>query len=304
MLLSCSKRFINNAYREKVMVLESLITPFKAEQKPVKLLLLGVIFSSVSVFLSLWIFRSQASLIMVFLTTMAAIPLVYNTIQMEEEKDLEGMEEKWLLKEHSKALRAFIYLFIGATVAFSFWYVVLSSSTVNTLFQSQTDTINSINGRVTGMIPFSAGMSFFSKIFFNNVKVLIFCILFSFVYGAGAIFILIWNGSVIGTAIGNFVRTELSNVASLVGFEKIAHYFHIIGFGLLKYSIHGIPEILAYFVGGLAGGIISIAVIRHDFGTKKFEQILLDSADLILISIGILLAAAVLEVFVTPLVFG
>ncbi|MFH0869946.1 MAG: stage II sporulation protein M [archaeon] len=286
------------------MVLESLITPFKAEQRPARLLLLGAVFCSVSIFLSLWIFKSQASLIMVFLTTMAAIPLVYNTIQMEEEKDLEGMEERWLLKEHAKALEAFVFLFIGATLAFAFWYVVLSTSTVNTLFQTQTDTINSINGRVTGMIPFSAGVSFFSKIFFNNVKVLIFCILFSFVYGAGAIFILIWNGSVIGAAIGNFMRTEIANVANLIGFEKLAHYFHIIGFGLLKYAVHGIPEILAYFIGGLAGGIISIAVIRHDFGTKKFEQILLDSADLILLSIGVLFVAALLEVFVTPLIFG
>ena len=108
------------------MVLESIITPFKAEQKPAKLLLLGAIFSTVAIFLSLWIFKSQSSLIMVFLTAMAALPLIYNTIKMEEEKDLEGMEEKWLLKEHGKALKVFIFLFIGAKIEYSFWYDVLS----------------------------------------------------------------------------------------------------------------------------------------------------------------------------------
>ncbi|MBU1198448.1 MAG: stage II sporulation protein M [Nanoarchaeota archaeon] len=285
------------------MVLESLVSPFKAEQKPVKLLFLGAVFCSIAILLSLWIFKSQASLIMVFLISMAALPLVFNTIKMEEEKDLEGMEEKWLLKEHVKALKVFMYLFIGVTVAFSFWYLLLPSATVTGLFQSQTATINAINGRVTGHLGFSANMGFFSKIFLNNVKVLIFCILFSFVYGSGAIFILMWNASVIGTAIGNFMRSEIAKAVHLIGFEKVAHYFQVISLGLLRYSIHGIPEILAYFVGGLAGGIIGIAIIKHDFGTNKFEHILLDSADLLLLSLGILFIAAILEVFVTPAIF-
>ena len=286
------------------MVLESLITPFKAEQKPGKLFLLGVIFCSVGIFLSLWIFKSQASLVMVFLTSMAALPLVFNTVIMEEEKDLAGMEEKWLLKEHGKALKAFVYLFLGSTVAFAFWYVFLSSNTINILFQTQTATINAINGRITANMSFNANMSFFSKIFLNNIKVLIFCILFSFVYGAGAIFILIWNASVIGAAIGNFMRSELAKAAQLIVFDRIAHYLQVVGIGLLKYSIHGIPEILAYFIGGLAGGIIGIAIIKHDFGTTKFEHILLDSADLLLLGFGVLFIAALLEVFVTPAIFG
>ena len=286
------------------MVLESLVTPFYAEQKPGRLFFLGAVFCSVAIFLSLWIFKNQSSMIMVFLTTMAALPLIYNTVKMEEEKDLEGMEETWLLKEHSKALKAFIFMFLGATLAFAFWYVAMSTSTTNLLFQTQTDTINAINGRMTSNVPLSVSMSFFSRIFFNNVKVLIFCILFSFIYGAGAVFILMWNASVIGAAIGNFIRVELVDIAQLVGFDRIAHYFQIIAMGLLRYSIHGIPEILAYFVGAMAGGIISIAILKHDFGTKKFEQVLLDSADLIIISITILFVAALLEVFVTPLIFA
>ena len=285
------------------MVLESLLSPFQAEQRPSRLLFLGAVFCVVSIILSLWIFRSQSSLVMVFFTATAALPLIYNTIKMEEEKDLEGMEEKWLLKEHGKALRVFMYLFIGATIAYSLAYVLLSSDLITLIFQSQTATINSINSRVTGFLSFSANMGFFSKIFLNNIKVLIFCILFSFIYGSGAIFILMWNASVIGTAMGNFMRSELVKAAQLVGFDKVAHYFQILSLGLLRYSIHGIPEILAYFIGGLAGGIIGIAVIRHDFGTTKFEHILLDSADLLLLSLGVLFIAAVLEVFVTPIIF-
>jgi uncharacterized membrane protein SpoIIM required for sporulation len=170
------------------------------------------------------------------------------------------------------------------------------------MFQVQTDTLQTIRGSVTGMTIIDQ-LTTFQVIFFNNIKVLVFAILFSFVFGAGAIFVLTWNAYVIGTAIGNFIRGSLSLYSELIGFDKIGKYFHVITIGLLQYSLHGIPEILGYFTAALAGGIISVAVIKHDLGTAKFEHIVLDSADLLLLSIGLLFVAALLEVFVTPIIF-
>ncbi len=46
-----------------------------------------------------------------------------------------------------------------------------------------------------------------------------------------------------------------------------------------------------------------MAIIKHDVATKKFENILLDCSDLVLLSIGILIVAALVEVFITPLFF-
>ena len=72
---------------------------------------------------------------------------------------------------------------------------------------------------------------------------------------------------------------------------------------MLRYSIHGIPEVVAYFTAGMAGSIISVAIIRHDIGTPKFRHVLIDSLDLIIISFIILVIATLLEIFVTPLLF-
>ena len=130
-----------------------------------------------------------------------------------------------------------------------------------------------------------------------------FAILFAFVYGAGAIFILTWNASVIGAAMGNFIRSNLSQYADLLGFEKFASYFNVVSIGLLRYIIHGIPEILAYFYGGLAGGIISVAIIKKHYKDEKFSHVLFDISELLIISIAFLLIAAFLEVFVTPVLF-
>ncbi|GAG01403.1 unnamed protein product, partial [marine sediment metagenome] len=79
-------------------------------------------------------------------------------------------------------------------------------------------------------------------------------------------------------------------------------YFQITSLGLLRYAIHGIPEIAAYFIGGLASGIISIAIIKHDFMGKQFKHILKDAMVLILIAVVVLIAAALIEVFITPLI--
>ncbi|HII71484.1 TPA: hypothetical protein HA265_01890, partial [Candidatus Woesearchaeota archaeon] len=48
--------------------------------------------------------------------------------------------------------------------------------------------------------------------------------------------------------------------------------------------------------------IISIAVINHDWKSPRFRHVLGDSTELILISVGLLVAAAFLEVFVSPYV--
>ena len=283
------------------MVLESLLGPVRAEGKPWEMFFVGFLYSSVAILLSLWVFRDQTSLIMVFLTVMACIPIVYNTMKLEESKDMSILEERALIKEHNKAIVFLMFLFFGITLSFVMWYVFLPSNVMAYAFDKQIATIQAINNQVAGNAY--QQFSTFSKILFNNIKVLSFAILFAFIYGAGAIFILTWNASVIGAAIGNFVRSNLSEYAGLLGFEKFASYFNVISVGLLRYVLHGIPEILAYFYGGLAGGIISVAIIKKHYKDEKFSHILFDVSELLIISLAFLLVAAFIEVYVTPVLF-
>ncbi|MEK6903979.1 MAG: stage II sporulation protein M [Nanoarchaeota archaeon] len=301
------------------MVLELLIGPKKAEKKPWDMFFIGMLYSSVAMFLSVWIFREQASIIMVLLTVIACLPLVHRTFLREEKADVALDTERKRLKEHWRAIQFLMLLFLGFVVSFSLWYVFLPDEMVQTSFNSQIQTIQSINAKVaasqavTGRNIISSQNTLssssisldglFFKILLNNIKVLLFSIFFAFFYGAGAIFILTWNASVISAAVGNFVRNNIGDYAAQFGLIKAGGYFHIFSLGLLRYFIHGIPEILAYFIGGLAGGIVSFAVIRHDFGTERFKAILFDAFDLVLISVFILVVAGLLEVYVTPAFF-
>jgi uncharacterized membrane protein SpoIIM required for sporulation len=272
------------------MVLESLIKPFTAEKKPWEMFFYGILISSIALFLSFWIFREEADLVAVFFTVFACIPLLFHAIRNEEKKDMYIDSEKRLLKEHSRVIAFFLFLFLGLVFSFSMWYIFLPSEVSHQMFEQQLITIDEIN-KPSGHAV-TAG--FFSKIFFNNIKVLAFCILFAFFYGAGAIFILTWNATVIAAAIGSMAKgLAMSNPLILSG-----------GFAFSRYLLHGIPEMVGYMIAGLAGGIISVAVINHDFRTKRFQNILFDAASLLLLAIGVLFFAAAIESFITPLIFS
>jgi len=192
-------------------------------------------------------------------------------------------------------------MFMGFVVAYSFWYIFLPIDASQALFSVQSETIKTINSDVVGDVV--SPVAIFMQIFLNNFKVLLFCLLFAFFYGAGAIFILTWNASVISVAIGDFVKTKLGLYSAAVGTIGVGSYVHAFSLGLLRYSLHGIPEIAAYFIGGLAGGIISVAMINYDLETKHFNHIMLDSINLSLIAIFFLVVAALIEVFITPILF-
>ena len=165
------------------MVLEAIINPIKAEKKPWQTFIWGFIYSTIAIFVSMYLFKEYSSMVMVSLTAMVSVPLIYGAIKLEEKKDIAIQSEVALFKEHGKVLAFFIFMFFGYVVAFSFWYSVLPNSTTLTLFDAQINTLNAINNPATGNAINVGGT--IAKIFFNNVRVLIFCLLFAFFYGFG-----------------------------------------------------------------------------------------------------------------------
>ena len=61
------------------------------------------------------------------------------------------------------------------------------------------------------------------------------------------------------------------------------------------------PIAAAYFIIALAGGILSMALIKKDL---SYDTIMTDVLDLVLISISFLLVGGIVEVYITPLLFS
>tara|TARA_Y100000310_G_scaffold78020_1_gene74645 strand:+ start:46112 stop:46969 length:858 start_codon:yes stop_codon:yes gene_type:complete len=283
------------------MVLESLFNPFSVKKKPWEMYFAGLMFSGIGFFVSYLVFRDIAGILAVFLTAIAALPIFYTTIKNEEELDLK-LEDEWsLLKEHTKVVIFFILFFLGVLTTFTATYLALPGDSVSDVFIFQENAIKDIqvsvsdSNRITGG---ASGSLYFKGIFFNNIKVLFFCIIFSFLYGTGAIFVLTWNASVVAVAIGNLFKSKIAISAAAVGLPSIAGYFSVASFSVLRYMLHGILEMAAYMVAGLAGSIVSIALIKHNL---KEHKVLVDALDLLLISIGLLVVAGIVEVYISPI---
>lgn len=277
------------------MVLESLLSPPGAIRRPGVVFLMGFFYATIAVFLSMWVFKDYASMVLVFLTVLALVPLFMQFMDSEELADLLMNDERKVLWQHAKVIGTFVSLFLGMSLAYAIWFVALPNGIAT--FSVQSQTIASLRQGATGA---AASGGLFLVILVNNLKVLMFCILFSFLYGAGAIFILTWNSSVIGVALGNFYQQGVGAAASS-GATGFATYAGAAGMSAVRYLIHGIPEITAYFVGGLAGGVLSVAIIKHHWERTKMDKVLLDTSDLIILGVVILVIAAVIETWITPM---
>ncbi len=296
------------------MVLESIVSPIGVRKNPKSAFLLGVIYAAIAIILAYFIFPSDPSISIIFLTTLAALPLLIDVLIAEEEEGMDFLKKfkkMPLIKTHLDVFMVFAYMFFGFLVCFIVVYIFMPMDTVTLFFSKQIQTIQSILGpsgfsTTTGNMVIQ-GAAFSAEeslriIMVNNFKVLLFSLLFSFLYGAGAIFVLAWNSSVLAVAMGNFIKRELAAFGELTGLGGVGAYFKAGSLGVARYMIHGLPEIGAYFLGAIAGGIISAAVVKSDYNDPRFYEIVLDSFDLIALAALLLIIGALLEVGVTPLI--
>ncbi len=288
------------------MVLEYIFNPLVLKKKPWEMFIAGFVYSIIALFLSYLVFKEISGILTVFLIVIAILPTMYVTVKSEEELDLNYGGEWKLLQEHAKVIIFLLFMFLGVTAALIVSYVILPHSVVDVVFDLQHKAIVNVNNYVRGSIineditGQAIKTDIFVKIFLNNLKVLFFCLIFSLLYGTGSLFILTWNASVIAAAVGSLMKNELANAASSVGLVFVSNYLGTAAFSFFKYMLHGILEITAYFIIGLAGGILSMALIKKDL---SYDSIMADVLDLVLISIGFLLVAGIVEVYITSLIF-
>ncbi|MFH0863041.1 MAG: stage II sporulation protein M [Candidatus Altiarchaeota archaeon] len=284
------------------MVLESIVVPERWLHHPMRMLVIGLVYSLLGIMLGILLFGRYASVAGIFLTTIPLVVIWYHAIYDEERKSMEKSTEHMHLAQYKHILWFFIFLFVGMVFAYSLWFTFMPLALVTVSTAIQIDTIYSIQNQFAATGASTLDTNDLVVILLNNLRVLLFCIIFSFVYGAGAIFILSWNASVIGVAIGNMGREGLARLGQLGQSPSIMTYFSVLPVSI-SYLIHGLPEVVSYFFGILAGGIISEAVVCHHYREPEFWRVIKDSSSLILVSLMILLLAALIEVYVTPVLF-
>ena len=249
------------------MVVEYLIRPHWVVKNPVYALLLGACLSFIGTSIGLFIFPDDAAIAGILFTTIAATPFL--------EKVLDTVKAKQFWHRNGTIAGIYGLFFFGVALSYVIWYFILPSQASQFFFDRQINVLTQPLSSIIGF--FSQTQTTLIAIISNNLKLVIFALALSFLYGIGATILIIWNASVLGIFL-----------ASLGKFTTI-----------LAFAPHTSMEFIAYFFAAIAGGLISIAVddAKTKFKSKKFYQLINDSAVLFIVAVLIIIAAGFLETF-------
>ena len=298
------------------MVLEAILSAEEVERHPIDMFFLGFGTASLGLWLAYYIFPKEASNWFLFLTAFALEPLLLRLFYLEEQEEVTLVHPKFW-QRHEGVIMDYLFLFFGMVIAFSFWYAMLPQELTNIMFENQiAEVVRIQNLRVAltgGFIGTGAVLvqqyapsltailenkkSMLEFIMVNNLRLLFLFVAFSFIFGAGAILLLVWNAAVVGVAVGNLAREGI--VAAQISARATA-YFKTLPVSFLAFFVHGVFEILGYFVGAIAGGILSVAIIKKHYNNPHFKTIIRDVILLLLISAGLIVLGAFIEVYITP----
>lgn len=287
--------------------------------RPVHLFGTGIFYSSIAVFVSAALFAHAPSMVVVAFMT---LPLVYIWTSLMGKRSMHeatGDTFRHLWSDNVGIAEDFLFLFLGMTVGIALWFSILPEGMLSNLFSEQLWNLNSI-GVATGFSSAGpqlassglatptgfavspstfastpAGFAIRPDVFIliaqNNLKLVVLSALLSFVFAAGALFILAWNASVVGVAIGTLI-----NKLRVAGAIAPVALGGGLGLGTAFYILHLVPEIVAYFYASVAGAFISSALLRYKPLTKQSNRLLVISAALLAISVGMILLGALIEV--------
>lgn len=266
-------------------------------KRPVHLFMTGAFYSSIAIFVSTILFFHAPSMVIV---TFMTLPAVYIITQLLKRKSLEEVKVRSafdFIKVNLDLVEMYMFLFLGMTAGIAFWFSVLPAGVADTLLSEQIYNLHSITQTVmTGgatlgyqTIGQTASSEMFLLIAANNIKLVLLMTLLSFVFASGALFILAWNATVVGVAIGFIIR-RLSSETLLVGLAEG------LPLGFAYYILHIIPEIVAYFTAAIAGAMISSAMMRYDPFGPKSRKLMLIAAALMGVAILMILFGAAVEI--------
>lgn len=250
--------------------------------------LLGVSYSVFGIFSAMVLFPDDPGFVSVAFTSLLVTPSLHTLLSLEANKM--AREARFsvarLLWDHWDIFEVYLFLFLGALVTFGFFSAMWPTGATGAIFTPQTHATAAL-GQATksGMM-----MDYIS----HNSRVLLISLITSFFYGAGAIFILMWNASAWGVFFGVQAKASASALHPLLQFFT----------SLILVSPHLILEAGSYFFAALAGGIISKAAIREKFLSARFNRVVQDGLYLFLFAIIFVIVAAYLEAYLTPLVLA
>ena len=179
---------------------------------------LAFFYSLLAILSAKLIFPKGLGLMSIAFTSILLIPSLNILLSMEENQEIRQnkLSLRRLWKDHNDILKVYLFMFLGIFLAYGIFTLFLDQQTAELWFSPQLSAAG-ISGNADYFFTISM-----LQILKNNLIIFVVCFVLSLVYGAGSVMFLTWNASVIGAAIGNFIKNSVGG-----------SYFSIISVGIL-----------------------------------------------------------------------
>ncbi len=280
-------------------MIESIINPENVEKRPWEAFIAGFLFTIVACLLVLQMGMSGhegAGFLIVAFISIAAAPFFVRMFDIEEKKE----KKKGLFSRHDQIIQVYAFFFLSVILASSLIYVLMTPYG-DSLFIDQAKDLKAkgiIKAQATAPVTYVTMKPGFFEILKNNLTILLLAFIFSLMLGAGAVFLISWNATVIGTLIGKIAENPQQYGFIAISNSPMINYLVALPMTLLKLLPHGMFEFAGYFFGAVAGGILSVAIVKNRFISFQIKQPLIDSAIYLALSAFLIFIGAVIEVIV------
>jgi len=236
-------------------MLQKVLLPAVNFAHPGKYFATGIIYTLLGALLGMLFFPGYQSMAMLFIIVIGCLPMMY-VLAFEEEKYAEGTH---FFSQYADLLRAMIYLFGGMGVAFLALVLVLPQHMLLDLFAIQAPFLEIYHA------------SSFWEIFSIQLRLLFICFALSLLFGSGAILFMAISASVLAL----FAAGMLPNIVPM----SIVIFFQVAGF----------------VCAGFAAAILSVALAKNHFATKRMRNAFTDIGVLLAVSVLLLVIATLLK---------
>jgi hypothetical protein len=243
--------------------------------------------SAIGMAIAFVLFRSEASLVLVFLTALGVMPIVDRLLIENRNAHELGVHGD---RPDERLARGLLALFLGSFLLFGVVALLTEQVVVEALFHRQL--VRYVAATSLSALEFGGLV----EVLVNNGLVTVTVLLFALIYRAGGVaLVLLWNASVWGSVLAWVARLsgrDASFAESLYNFTA----------GLLAIGPHLLFEALGYVLAAMAGVSIMRGLVKGGpiAGVKRpLKQM---AIAVVLLIIGALTEAAVPELVIRVLV--
>lgn len=221
----------------------------------------------------------------ILLSAILLTPSLHHLIIIEEKIESLGSKEFW--RKHKTIFKCYLGAFLGILAGFLALGLVNPAALHYQSVQLELEHLNqnNINDFIHG--TYSPTVSIALSVFTHNLQFLLLGFAISIFYGAGAVFLIVYNASFFAS----FVIGLLQRFTEGIQLSAIS-LFHLL------------PESAGFIFAAIAGATLSRALIHEKVKGQKFRNVLQNVIKMMSAAIIFLLIGAFIETYFTAQVFS